>query len=62
MGFQVRRRGILTHVVDGQPIGIEMVKATPNLTGKPEGNNSMAEQRANGISTYSHVDQLSVYG
>ncbi len=58
----VRRRGALALAVKGQPIGIKMVKATPDLTGKPEGNSSMAGERMKRISTSSSVIQLSVYG
>jgi len=47
----VRRRGTLALAVNGQPTGIKVVKATPNLTGKPEGNSSMAVERMKRIST-----------
>ena len=47
----VRRRGALALAVNGQPTGIKVVKATPNLTGKPEGNKSMAVERMKRIST-----------
>jgi len=40
----------------------EVAKVTPYLTGKPEGDTSMAVQRTDRISTYSWVVQLSVYG
>jgi hypothetical protein len=58
----VRRRGTLALAVNGQPTGINVVKATPHLTGKPEGNTSMVVERMKRISTYSSVIQLSVYG
>jgi len=41
----------LTLCYEGSTIDTNMAKATPDLTGKLEGDNSMAQERLNEIST-----------